>query len=128
MRRWFEKRKSRDEKDESENMTYTVELTVNNNFGTPGAIVVTNRHQKEFYLESIAVEGFASGIVHFNCNSWIQSSSKDAPRKRVFFSDKVHPSSISGFVDYFYFVRNINISSFSTALSSIGNAARIEQV
>lgn len=79
-------------------MTYTVEFTVDSNFGTPGAIVVSNRHQREFFLESIAVEGFASGAVHFNCNSWVQSSTKDGPGKRVFFSDKVSPSLASSII------------------------------
>lgn len=72
----------------TERVNYITEFTVDSNFGTPGAITVTNKHQKEFYLESITIEGFASGPVHFPCNSWVQSS-KDHPAKRIFFSNQV---------------------------------------
>ena len=57
-------------------------------FGEPGAITVINRHQQEFFMESITIEGFACGPVHFPCNSWVQSN-KDLPGKRIFFSNKV---------------------------------------
>ncbi|KAF9593481.1 hypothetical protein IFM89_023530 [Coptis chinensis] len=68
---------------------------IDSNFGIPGAIAVTNKHQKEFFLESIVVEGLACGPVHFSCNSWAQSK-QDHPGKRVFFSNKV----ISFFTSY----------------------------
>lgn len=71
----------------AERVNYTAEFTVDSNFGDPGAITVTNKHQKEFFLESITIEGFACGPVHFPCNSWVQSK-KDHPGKRVFFSNK----------------------------------------
>ena len=53
-------------------------------FGIPGAILVTNKYQKEFYLESIAIEG----LFHFACNSWVQPDRFQA-EKRIFFSNKV---------------------------------------
>ncbi|KAG8380167.1 hypothetical protein BUALT_Bualt07G0165300 [Buddleja alternifolia] len=71
----------------TERVNYTAEFTVDSNFGIPGAITVTNKHQKEFFLESITIEGFASGPVHFPCNSWVQSK-KDHPGKRIFFSNQ----------------------------------------
>ncbi|XAR49883.1 Linoleate 13S-lipoxygenase [Bertholletia excelsa] len=71
----------------TEKVNYLAEFTVDSNFGTPGAITVKNNHQMEFFLESITVEGFASGPVHFPCNSWVQSS-KDHPGKRIFFSNQ----------------------------------------
>ncbi|RVX16942.1 Linoleate 13S-lipoxygenase 3-1, chloroplastic [Vitis vinifera] len=71
----------------AERVNYTAEFTVDSNFGDPGAITVTNKHQKEFFLESITIEGFACGPVHFPCNSWVQSK-KDHPGKRLFFSNK----------------------------------------
>uniref|UniRef100_A0A2P2JFD6 Uncharacterized protein MANES_04G145800 n=1 Tax=Rhizophora mucronata TaxID=61149 RepID=A0A2P2JFD6_RHIMU len=71
----------------AERVHYTAEFTVDSNFGVPGAITVSNKHQKEFFLESIAIEGFACGAVHFPCNSWVQSK-KDHPGKRIFFSNK----------------------------------------
>jgi lipoxygenase len=54
----------------------------------PGAITVSNKHQQEFFLETITIDGFACGPVHFPCNSWVQSK-KDHPAERIFFSNKV---------------------------------------
>ncbi|KAA8540238.1 hypothetical protein F0562_024199 [Nyssa sinensis] len=71
----------------AERVNYIAEFTVDSNFGVPGAIIVTNKHQKEFYLESITIEGFACGPVHFPCNSSVQSN-KDHPGKRIFFSNQ----------------------------------------
>ncbi|ESW07425.1 hypothetical protein PHAVU_010G128800 [Phaseolus vulgaris] len=70
-----------------ERVNYTAEFIVDSNFGEPGAITVTNKHQKELFLESITIEGFANGPVHFPCNSWVQAR-KDHPGKRIFFSNK----------------------------------------
>lgn len=66
----------------AERVNYTAEFIVDSDFGVPGAIAVTNKHQREFFLESIVIEGFAIGAVHFPCNSWVQG-------ERIFFSNKV---------------------------------------
>ncbi|KAK7277039.1 hypothetical protein RIF29_18188 [Crotalaria pallida] len=58
----------------AERVNFTAEFMVDSDFGEPGAITVKNKHQTEFYLESIAIQGFASGTVHFPCNSWVQST------------------------------------------------------
>ncbi|KAG0447540.1 hypothetical protein HPP92_028283 [Vanilla planifolia] len=79
---WYEKRRAKGER-----VVYTVEFTVDSSFGEPGAVLVINRHQREFFLESVVVEGFPCGPVCFPCNSWVQST-KDLPSKRVFFSNK----------------------------------------
>ncbi|KAK2990146.1 hypothetical protein RJ640_008410 [Escallonia rubra] len=71
----------------AERVNYSAEFMVDSNFGMPGAITVTNKHQKEFFMESITIEGFACGPVHFPCNSWVQSK-KDHPEKRIFFSNQ----------------------------------------
>ncbi|GKB27121.1 linoleate 13S-lipoxygenase 3-1, chloroplastic [Tanacetum coccineum] len=60
---------------------------VESDFGVPGAITITNKHQKEFYLESITIEGFACGPVYFPCNSWVQSVN-DHAEPRIFFSNQ----------------------------------------
>ncbi|RZR87268.1 hypothetical protein BHM03_00014628 [Ensete ventricosum] len=86
LRGWFEKKKAKAE----ERMVYTAEFTVDSSFGEPGAITVLNRHQREFFLEIIVVEGFACGPVHFPCNSWVQPT-RIHPHKRFFFSNKVPP-------------------------------------
>ncbi|KAK6148754.1 hypothetical protein DH2020_016279 [Rehmannia glutinosa] len=71
----------------TERVNYTAEFVVDSNFGIPGAITVANKHQQEFFLESITIEGFACGPVHFPCNSWVQPK-KDHPGKRIFFSNQ----------------------------------------
>nr|GMD33718.1 linoleate 13S-lipoxygenase 3-1, chloroplastic-like [Ipomoea batatas] len=71
----------------TERVNYIAEFVVDSNFGVPGAITVTNKHQQEFFLESITIEGFACGAVHFPCNSWVQSK-KNHPDSRIFFSNQ----------------------------------------
>ncbi|GJW20923.1 linoleate 13S-lipoxygenase 3-1, chloroplastic-like protein [Tanacetum coccineum] len=71
----------------SEKVNYTSDILVESDFGVPGAITITNKHQKEFYLESIAIEGFACGPVYFPCNSWVQSVN-DHAEPRIFFSNQ----------------------------------------
>lgn len=73
----------------TERVNYTAEFVVDSNFGLPGAITLLNKHQQEFFLESITLEGFATGPVHFPCNSWVQSAN-DHLGKRIFFSNQVY--------------------------------------
>lgn len=91
----------------AERVNYTAEFIVDSNFGVPGAIIVTNKHQTEFLLESITIEGFASGAVHFPCNSWVQAT-KDHPGNRIFFSNKVRYLSLC-----FSFIYFLSMSSKS---------------
>ncbi|KAJ6327415.1 hypothetical protein OIU78_014318 [Salix suchowensis] len=71
----------------AERVHYTAEFTVDSDFGVPGAITVSNKHQREFFLETITIDGFACGPVHFPCSSWVQSR-KHHPSERIFFSNK----------------------------------------
>ncbi|XP_040379658.1 putative lipoxygenase 5 [Oryza brachyantha] len=79
---WFDKKDVK-----AERVVYTAEFAVDAGFGEPGAVTVLNRHQREFFIESIVVEGFPSGTAHFTCNSWVQPKrvSRDP---RVFFSNR----------------------------------------
>ncbi|XP_028763271.1 linoleate 13S-lipoxygenase 3-1, chloroplastic [Neltuma alba] len=79
---WSEKSNVRAEK-----VNYSAEFMVDSDFMEAGAITVTNKHQKEFFLETITIEGFPSGKLHFPCNSWVQPRKHDA-HPRVFFSNK----------------------------------------
>ncbi|XP_039144539.1 probable lipoxygenase 6 [Dioscorea cayenensis subsp. rotundata] len=79
---WYEKKNVKGER-----VVYTADFTVDTAFGLPGAVTVLNRHQREFFLESITIEGFEFGPVHFPCNSWVQST-KDHSTKRIFFSNQ----------------------------------------
>ncbi|XWS12645.1 hypothetical protein CRYUN_Cryun37aG0107800 [Craigia yunnanensis] len=76
---------SRNLKINADKVTHKVQFMVDAKFGIPGAILVTNKYQKEFYLESIAIEG----LVHFACNSWVQPDRFQA-EKRIFFSNKAY--------------------------------------
>lgn len=67
---------------------YGAELTIPNDFGNPGAIIITNLHYKEFYLVQIVVHGFASGPVAFPANSWIHSHN-DNYDSRIIFRNQV---------------------------------------
>lgn len=89
----------------TERVNYIADFVVDSNFGVPGAITVTNKHQQEFFLESITLEGFACGPVHFSCNSSVQSR-RDHRGKRVFFSNQV------SFLSDFFFLSFILISDF----------------
>ncbi|GKB24378.1 lipoxygenase 4, chloroplastic [Tanacetum coccineum] len=71
----------------TERVNYTADIMVDSDFGIPGAITISNKHQKEFFLETITIEGFACGPVHFPCNSWVQST-KDLPNPRIFFTNQ----------------------------------------
>ncbi|RCV33822.1 hypothetical protein SETIT_7G113700v2 [Setaria italica] len=79
---WFEKKDVK-----AERVVYTAEFTVDASFGEPGAVTVLNRHQREFFIESIVVEGFPTGPAHFTCNSWVQPTRVDR-NPRVFFTNK----------------------------------------
>ncbi|XP_057548300.1 linoleate 13S-lipoxygenase 3-1, chloroplastic-like [Amaranthus tricolor] len=78
---------SKKSKMKAERVNYLAEFIIDSDFGVPGAILVTNNHQQEFYLESITLENIACGPVHFPCNSWVQSY-KDLQGKRIFFHNK----------------------------------------
>ncbi|XP_020167927.1 probable lipoxygenase 6 isoform X1 [Aegilops tauschii subsp. strangulata] len=73
-----------------EHVVYTAEFTVDAGFGEPGAVVVANRHHREFFLESVVVEGaLPCGTVYFDCNSWVQTTGElPGDANRVFFSNK----------------------------------------
>lgn len=73
----------------ADKVEYMAEFMVSDDFGLPGAITILNGHPHEFYLETIALEGWNGGKVYFPCYSWVHSK-VDSPEKRVFFSNKVY--------------------------------------
>lgn len=100
----------------SEKVNYTSDISVDSDFGIPGAITIVNKHQKEFYLESITLEGFACGPVHFPCNSWVQSAN-DHPNPRIFFSNQV--------ISYLLLVGSISFMVFDL-LFVIGKRVKVK--
>lgn len=94
---------------------YAADLTVPQDFGEPGAILVTNLHDRELFLMEIVVHGFNKGPVFFSANTWIHSR-KHNSESRIIFKNQViiarpplflnslirmrlHLSSVFGYVD-----------------------------
>lgn len=68
---------------------FSVEFDWNEDFGTPGAILVRNTHYGEFYLKTVTLEDVPGrGRITFICNSWVYNEEK-YQADRVFFANKV---------------------------------------
>ena len=85
-------------------VTYEADFDVPAGFGAVGAVLVTNEHHTEMFLEDIKLMtpsssddagggGGGAPLVAIRCRSWVQPKSGgvggDAPGKRVFFANKV---------------------------------------
>ncbi|PSR85368.1 Linoleate 9S-lipoxygenase [Actinidia chinensis var. chinensis] len=58
--------------------------------GVPGAFIIRNHHQSQFYLKTLTLEDVPGhGRVHFICNSWVYPT-KHYKYDRVFFSNKTY--------------------------------------
>ncbi|KAL5552464.1 hypothetical protein UlMin_039865 [Ulmus minor] len=68
---------------------YDCSLIVPNDFGNPGAVIVTNLHGKEFYLFEIVLHGFRGGPIFFHANTWIHSR-KHNPESRIIFKNQAY--------------------------------------
>ncbi|KAJ8758905.1 hypothetical protein K2173_002684 [Erythroxylum novogranatense] len=68
---------------------YAADFTVPIDFGNPGAVIVTNLHDKEFYVLEIVVHGFSEGPIFFPANTWIHSQ-KDNAESRIIFSNQAY--------------------------------------
>ncbi|KAG2706711.1 hypothetical protein I3760_05G115900 [Carya illinoinensis] len=73
----------------SQIVEYAANFTVPNDFGCPGAILVTNLHGKEFYLLEIVIHGFDGGPIFFPANTWIHSR-KDSSESRIIFKNQAY--------------------------------------
>lgn len=67
---------------------YTADFTVPNDFGRPGAILITNFLDRELYLVEIVVHNFNEGPQFFPANTWIHSR-RDNPESRIIFRNQV---------------------------------------
>lgn len=67
---------------------YAANLMVPIDFGCPGAILITNFLDKEFYLVEVVVHNFSEGPQFFPANTWIHSR-KDNPESRIIFRNQV---------------------------------------
>lgn len=71
----------------ADKVQYVAEFTIPSDFGQPGAILIVNKHQAEFYLDAIALK-MPSGCVYFSCHSFVHPHAKNRAA-RIFFSNKV---------------------------------------
>ncbi|KAL3835670.1 hypothetical protein ACJIZ3_010406 [Penstemon smallii] len=67
---------------------YGADLIVPHDFGQPGAVLITNFHDKEIFIMEIVVHGFSSPIF-FWANTWIHSK-KDNPESRIIFKNQAY--------------------------------------
>ncbi|KAH1146052.1 hypothetical protein GLYMA_15G074267v4 [Glycine max] len=68
-----------------ERSTYKVEFEIDSDLGFSGAITVTNKYDKEIFLEGFSIEGACCGY----CLQFLDSTLKVHPEERIFFSNKV---------------------------------------
>ncbi|PON52462.1 Lipoxygenase [Parasponia andersonii] len=68
---------------------YGANFIVPNDFGCPGAVLVTNLHGKEFYLLEIVIHGFDGGPMFFSANTWIHSRIEN-PESRIIFRNQAY--------------------------------------
>ncbi|XP_057542200.1 lipoxygenase 6, chloroplastic-like isoform X2 [Amaranthus tricolor] len=68
---------------------YIANFTVPSNFGNPGAILVTNNYNREFYLVEIVLHGFNHEPLYFPAYSWIHSI-KDNSQNRIIFRNHTY--------------------------------------
>ncbi|XP_042514700.1 linoleate 13S-lipoxygenase 2-1, chloroplastic-like [Macadamia integrifolia] len=69
------------------NAKYESKLEVPATFGDVGAVLVVNEHPSELFIRTIVLNGFPTGPLHINCNSWVCPKFEN-PQKRIFFTNK----------------------------------------
>lgn len=73
--------------DELDIVTYQADFNVPAGFGTVGAVLVSNEHGTEMFLEDVnVVTAGNAATLSIRCDSWLPPKSGDA--KRVFFANK----------------------------------------
>ncbi|XP_021901405.1 probable linoleate 9S-lipoxygenase 5 isoform X2 [Carica papaya] len=69
---------------------YKVTFDWDEDIGIPGAFLICNAHNNEFYLKSLTLEDVpGEGRMHFVCNSWIYPTT-DNEKYRIFFINKTY--------------------------------------
>ncbi|GMH01513.1 hypothetical protein Nepgr_003352 [Nepenthes gracilis] len=71
----------------SRTVEYTANFTVPYDFGDPGAVLITNFHNKEFHLVEIVLHWFEGGPIFFPANTWIYSQDNN-PESRIIFRNQ----------------------------------------
>ncbi|XP_074312291.1 putative linoleate 9S-lipoxygenase 5 [Silene latifolia] len=70
---------------------FTVAFDWNEEIALPGALIVKNEHHNEFYLKTVTLQDVpGSGIIHFDCNSWVYPVNFYLQKYRIFFTNKTY--------------------------------------
>jgi hypothetical protein len=69
------------------NFRFNLDFHVSKDFGTPGAIIVKNRHVSEFLLVSFAIQMPDNSVINFPADSWVYNTNFKCGR--IFFSNEV---------------------------------------
>ena len=65
-------------------LDYAANFTVPRDFGSLGAVLITNLHAKEFYLMEVVVHGFDVDPIYFPANTWIHSRNDNSDSRIIF--------------------------------------------
>ncbi|XP_010268333.1 PREDICTED: linoleate 9S-lipoxygenase 2-like [Nelumbo nucifera] len=75
-------------------ITYSTSFEVPPEFGVPGAFLIQNPNNHEFFLMFATLQLSDNQIVHFECNSWVYPNSK-TKADRLFFSNTSYLPSLT---------------------------------
>lgn len=99
-----------------ENFKFKMDFKVPKDFGTPGAIIVKNRHVHEFLLQAFAIQTPDGKVTSFVAESWVYNTNLHGGR--IFFSNQVnHSEQLSDSTYYYAFVSNEKKQSICTKQS-----------
>lgn len=97
--------------DSAYNVTFEYEEAI----GVPGAIIVTNSHNTEFFLKTITLQDVpGEGLMHFVCNSWVYPKER-YNYDRIFFRNKSYlPSETPAPLQYYRQQELVNLRGDGT--------------
>ncbi|CAJ1950883.1 unnamed protein product [Sphenostylis stenocarpa] len=76
-----------------EQSAFDVQFKWDADMGIPGAFIIRNNMQVEFFLVSLTLEDIPNkGTIHFACNSWVYNH-KDYEDDRIFFANEAYITS-----------------------------------
>ena len=68
---------------------FNINFKWDSDMGIPGAFIITNHMNVEFFLVSLTLEDIPNqGTMHFVCNSWVYNY-EDYKQNRIFFVNEV---------------------------------------
>ncbi|KAL6646741.1 hypothetical protein ACP70R_015435 [Stipagrostis hirtigluma subsp. patula] len=120
--------------DDADVVTYEADFDVPAGFGEVGAVLVTNEHHREIFLEGVNLSspGADGPLLAIRCNSWVQPKSGGAPGSRVFFANKVRQEQKPGDCGHCTYgaeKQSINeIEDFAMVYQDLGVTKEVRQV